>query len=84
MAGAQSTGSNSSNSTSVSNIKNTKSKKSKKASEKLDNRKNYEWKDGQQATPTGHEATGIGGSSAQPEKRDTTGTSAAATTERRK
>ncbi len=31
------------------------------AKNNLNNRRIYHWKDGQRATPTGHEATGVGG-----------------------
>lgn len=66
IAEAQTTGSNSSNSTGVSSsTKNGKSSKSntgkKTAGDTLNNRKIYNWKDGQRATPTGHEATGTNG-----------------------
>jgi hypothetical protein len=40
------------------------SKSKKKATKKqtpLNNRRNYNWKNGQQATPTGNEATGVNG-----------------------
>ena len=68
---AQTTGSNSSNSTSVSSSadtqkdsKNTKKGKTAQAAgaqpDSLNDRKMYNWKDGQRATPTGHEATGTG------------------------
>ena len=40
--------------------KNSKSKKTV-ARKPLNQRKEYEWKNGQEATPTGHEATGING-----------------------
>jgi hypothetical protein len=68
LASAQTTGSNSGKSTANSSAKVTKkttAKKIKKSTIKkkapLNNRKEYEWKNGQQATPTGHEATGING-----------------------
>ena len=49
-----------------------KSKKAKTVTKKpLNQRKEYQWKNGQEATPTGHEATGVnGGYSAI--KKDTT------------
>ena len=65
MASAQTSGGQSGNSPSVSSST-VKPKKGKKATAKkaapdsLDNRKTYQWKDGQRATPTGHEATGTG------------------------
>ena len=61
---AQTAGGSSSTSSSgtlQSSNKGQTSKKSKKAAKKsaqLNNRKNYKWKNGQQATPTGNEATG--------------------------
>jgi hypothetical protein len=62
-ASAQTSGSNSSNSPSVSSStaqpKNSKGKAA--ASDTLNDRKMYNWKDGQRATPTGHEATGTNG-----------------------
>jgi hypothetical protein len=66
MAAAQTAGGQSSNSTSVSSSTATpkKGKKSQKAAattDSLNERKMYEWKDGQRATPTGHEATGTNG-----------------------
>ena len=68
IAAAQTSGSNSSNSPTVSNTtapQSTKSKKGAKANnvqiDSLNDRKVYHWKDGQKATPTGHEATGLGG-----------------------
>ena len=69
VAAAQTSGSNSSNSTSVSSsreqTKSTKSSKSTTAqNDTLNNRDMYKWKDGQRATPTGHEATGTNGSHA--------------------
>lgn len=41
----------------------TKAKKGKKAkpSERLNNRRTYKFKNGQRSTPTGNEATGVGG-----------------------
>lgn len=41
------------------------------ATDTLDQSKNYNWKDGQQATPSGHEATGTNGS-ASPMPKDST------------
>jgi hypothetical protein len=38
-----------------------KSKKAAKKGAKNNNRKNYNWENGQQATPTGNEATGTNG-----------------------
>jgi hypothetical protein len=71
---AQTSGSQSSRSTSVSSpgsSKNKKPGKAKKApSETLNNRKDYNWKDGQKATPTGHEAAPTNGSY-QSLKKDT-------------
>ena len=63
---AQTSGSNPSNSPSVSSStaqsKNSKGTKSKAAaSDTLNDRNMYNWKDGQRATPTGHEATGTNG-----------------------
>jgi hypothetical protein len=65
-ASAQTSGSNSSNSPSVSSStaqpKDTKGTSGKAvASDSLNDRKIYNWKDGQHATPTGHEATGTNG-----------------------
>jgi hypothetical protein len=37
----------------------------------LNQRKNYEWKDGQEATPTGHDARGINETQYSAEKKDT-------------
>jgi hypothetical protein len=37
----------------------------------LNQRKNYGWKDGQEATPTGHDARGINETQFSPEKKDT-------------
>lgn len=68
-ATAQTSGSSSANSPGVSSSR-TKAKtgKSKKGQasqpDSLNQRKMYNWKDGQRATPTGHEATGMGGSAA--------------------
>jgi hypothetical protein len=69
VAAAQTSGGNSGNSPSVSSStagpkkgKGTKGKKA--ASDTLNNRKMYQWKDGQRATPTGHEATGTGSGNA--------------------
>lgn len=73
-ANSQTTGSNSANSTTHSSEgargKKQKSKKQQKV--KLDHRKNYKWKTGQQATPTGQEATGVG-SGYSATKKDTSG-----------
>jgi hypothetical protein len=69
-AAAQTSGSNSSNSTSVSSSREqtqgTKKATGKKAQADtgLNNRDMYQWKDGQRATPTGHEATGTNGAHA--------------------
>jgi hypothetical protein len=61
IANAQTSGSSSTNSPSESSSQ-AKSGKSKKGQiDSLNERKVYKWKDGQQATPTGHEATGTGG-----------------------
>lgn len=71
LAQAQTSGSNSTNGpTHSSEGYNKKSKKQKGA--KLNHRRNYNWKSGQQATPTGQEATGIG-SGYQAIKKDTAG-----------
>ncbi len=48
-------------------------KKTKKKTANLNHRKNYNWKTGQQATPTGQEATGTGSNSFQSLKKDTAG-----------
>lgn len=76
VAAAQTSGGSSSNGTSVSSAsdiqtsgkkstaKGKKGKGSKaqtKKTDSLDQSKMYNWKDGQRATPTGHEATGTGG-----------------------
>lgn len=66
LASAQTTGSNSSNSPQGSaetsdNMKNIRKKGAKKSNKSLNQRKIYKWKDGQKATPTGHEATGTAG-----------------------
>jgi hypothetical protein len=58
-----STGNGSTNGPSVSSSR-TKTKGTKAPSDTLNDRKMYNWKDGQRATPTGHEATGTGGSAA--------------------
>jgi hypothetical protein len=64
LASAQTTGSNSSNapqgSTESANNQKMKKKGTKKNTQNLNQRRNYKWKDGQKATPTGHEATGTG------------------------
>lgn len=65
VAAAQTSGSKSSNSPGVSSStakpKKAKGAKAKKATtDSLDSRKMYNWKDGQRATPAGHEATGAG------------------------
>ena len=67
IAAAQTSGNSATNGPSVSSSRaTTKTGKSKKSqtSDSLNNRKMYNWKDGQRATPTGHEATGTGGSAA--------------------
>jgi hypothetical protein len=73
-ASAQSSSGQSSRSTSVSSTGTYKAKKGKKAkkapSEVLNNRKTYNWKNGQRATPTGHEAAPLNGSY-QSLKKDT-------------
>lgn len=64
IAVAQTSGSDSSKSKSspVVKTKNSKSKKGKMVqTDSLNDRKIYNWKDGQRATPTGHDATGTGG-----------------------
>ena len=68
-AAAQTSGSNASNSTSVSSSREqtntTKKSTGKKAqADTLENRDMYKWKDGQRATPPGHEATGTNGAHA--------------------
>lgn len=64
IASAQTSGNQTSDSSAVSNTakpKKGKMAKDKKiASDTLDSRKMYNWKNGQRATPTGHEATGTG------------------------
>ncbi len=64
---------------------NKKSKKSSKPSERLNNRKNYDFKNGQQSTPTGNEATpstvgggyaALGKNNASETKSDTVATGA--------
>lgn len=73
-ANAQTTGSTSSNSTTNSSEGSVKQKKKTKQPKKvkLDHRRNYKWKSGQQATPTGQEATGTG-SGYSAIKKDTSG-----------
>ena len=70
VAEAQTSGSQSARSTSVSSPGSSKHKKSGKAkiapSERLDYRKDYHWKDGQKATPSGHEAAPTNGSYQSP------------------
>ena len=67
---AQTSGGQSSNST--TNSSEGAHKKNKKKKTALNHRRNYNWKSGQQATPTGQEATGIG-SGYQSGKKDTAG-----------
>ena len=81
---AQTSGNNSSkNTTVVSSGKNhtksvkhyTKHKKSNKvtsarSTQQLNNRENYQWKNGQEATPTGHDATSSNGDSYVSQKKD--------------
>ena len=74
---AQSTGGNSSGSagqsSSTTRSAATKGKKGKKAQTvDLNDRKIYKGKDGQRATPTGHEATGTNTESFQSLKKDST------------
>jgi hypothetical protein len=73
-AGAQTSGSNSTNgpthSSEGNRLNNKKGKKQKKTA--LNHRRNYNWKTGQQATPTGQEATGVGGGYSSI-KKDTAG-----------
>lgn len=69
-AGAQTTGSNSSNATTHASEGKTKKNQKKKVS--LNHRRNYNWNTGQQATPTGQEATGVG-SGFSAIKKDTSG-----------
>jgi len=66
IAAAQTSGNSSTNGPSVSSSRAaTKTGTSKKGDTAgLNNREMYNWKDGQRATPTGHEATGTGGSAA--------------------
>ena len=69
IAAAQTSGSNSSNTTSVSSSRATDSSSNTsngngQQAAKRDNRDIYKWKDGQRATPTGHEATGTNGAHA--------------------
>jgi len=67
MASAQSTGGSGSKSTTTSKATSKhpakkKTAKTKKTAKKpLNQRKEYQWKNGQEATPTGHEATGVNG-----------------------
>lgn len=61
---SQGTSSTSSSGTMQSSNKGQTAKKNKKGDKKnaqLNNRKNYKWRNGQQATPTGNEATGTNG-----------------------
>ena len=63
-ANAQTSGSSAPNAPTVSPTQ-TKGKKGKKVEPTdMNQRKTYHWKDGQRATPTGHEATGLGSSAA--------------------
>lgn len=68
MASAQTTGSSSPNGPTVSSSSTTSQSKTtgntKGQNAHLNNRKVYKWKDGQRATPTGHQATGTGGNEA--------------------
>jgi hypothetical protein len=48
-----------------------KTSKSAVKRDSLDERKNYEWKNGQKATPTGNEARGINETQFSAEKKDT-------------
>ena len=57
---------------STTNTSEGNNKKSKKKKTALNHRRNYNWKSGQQATPTGQEATGMG-SGYQSGKKDTAG-----------
>jgi hypothetical protein len=66
IASAQTTGGSGNSSTSSSSSTNrnssqTKKGKSSKQTVQQNNRKEYEGKNGQQATPTGHEATSVNG-----------------------
>jgi hypothetical protein len=71
-ASAQTSSGNSSTTTGAvsSTSHNAKSSKSKKPSEKLNNRRIYQFKNGQRSTPTGNEATGVGGGFAALGKND--------------
>ena len=46
-------------------------KQKRNLTDSLDNRKNYEWKNGQKATPTGEEATGVNSNNFVSPKKDT-------------
>jgi hypothetical protein len=72
IATAQTSTGNSSTTTGAvsSTSHNAKSKKSKKPSERLNNRRTYHFKNGQRSTPTGNEATGVGGGFAALGKND--------------
>ncbi|HEX2533483.1 MAG TPA: hypothetical protein VHK69_07100 [Chitinophagaceae bacterium] len=48
-------------------------KKSSKKQKSVDHRKNYRWKSGQTATPTGEEATSSNGNSYSAPRKDTSG-----------
>ena len=71
IANAQTTGSNSTNGPTHSSEGSRSGKKAKKKTA-LNHRRNYHWKSGQQATPTGQEATGVG-SGYSAIKKDTAG-----------
>lgn len=60
-AAAQTSGNSSKNTGAVSNSSKNKNAKKAKPSERLNNRKIYHFKNGQRSTPTGNEATPVGG-----------------------
>lgn len=76
-ANAQSSGSNSSkNTTATSNTGSAKThnksrKKISAPTDTINNRVNYQWKNGQKATPTGHDATSTNGDGYASMKKDT-------------
>ena len=72
VASAQTTSGSSQNAGSTKNSTSTSTKKkSSKSKTPLNNRKNYNWKDGQSATPTGHEATPSNGTQYSAIRKDT-------------
>src|SRR5947199_8947248 len=76
-AHAQTSGSNSSKNTSATSASghakkhNNSKKKSGSATDSLNNRVNYQWKNGQESTPTGHAATSTNGGGYASLKKDT-------------